>query len=386
MAGVIEKRKGLWLLAMAMLTIGLMASAPAQAAASGSAGDGRLTPRIVGGNLAANGSWPSLAYVEIEDSPGNYFGCGGTLIDSRWILTAAHCVVGSPTSVAMILGANDLLTAPAGREDIAATKIQVHPNYAASNDANDLALLKLNRASAKPVMRIAKPSEGAYFSTGDAAKTAGWGTTCFDDAINCPVQSQLREVEVHIDDRATCAAAYAGLAPPIALPTNAICASDPGEDSCQGDSGGALAVDTASGRAQVGIVSNGYGCADPSYPGVYTNATTYRAWIGKYVVDAATGPSTYSFGKVKKRRSKTTTVTFTNPKTLPATVTGKSISGASNFTIASSTCGTSLEGKASCTVTVSFKPTRIRSYSATLLLKGSFGTLRSVALSGRGKK
>lgn len=55
-----------------------------------------------------------------------------------------------------------------------------------------------------------------------------------------------------------------------------LCAAAPSKDSCQGDSGGPLV--RANGD-QIGVVSFGNGCADPSYPGVYAYVPEYRLWI-----------------------------------------------------------------------------------------------------------
>jgi secreted trypsin-like serine protease len=48
--------------------------------------------RIVGGQEAAVGEWPWQILL------GPNFTCGGSILSSRWVVTAAHCVT-SPTLV-----------------------------------------------------------------------------------------------------------------------------------------------------------------------------------------------------------------------------------------------------------------------------------------------
>ncbi len=56
----------------------------------------KAMPKIIGGDKAEADDWPWM--VALVNGPDNYENqmCGGALIDSRWVLTAAHCVNDPP--------------------------------------------------------------------------------------------------------------------------------------------------------------------------------------------------------------------------------------------------------------------------------------------------
>ena len=77
----------------------------------------------------------------------------------------------------------------------------------------------------------------------------------------------------------------------------------------------------------------------------------------------------------------TQTVTVTNTNGVPAGIAGISYSGSSMFT-QTNTCGTTLGAYASCTITITFTPTAVGTFSGTLTVTESAGTAHVIPVSG----
>jgi len=278
------------LLALALVVV-LGAAVSAQEPAAAPAVDEATDPRIVGGvEVSPPGKYPFIAAVVFSSEENTWWGqfCGGTLIDEWWVLTAGHCVAfteaNQPWEVDVVVGRHDLRFGTDG-ERIGVADIFRHPGYDNATLANDIALLRLERpATAGTPIALASNANASLFEPGDLATTIGWGAT--REAPPAPTYPDtLREVDVPIVSDADCTAAYGS---DFILPDQ-ICAGDlvnGGIDSCYGDSGGPLFVDSVGGTyLQVGIVSTGNDCALAGFPGIYTRAATYYDWVSGIMAD-----------------------------------------------------------------------------------------------------
>ncbi|MFG2312194.1 serine protease [Streptomyces sp. NPDC048566] len=218
---------------------------------------------VVGGTRAAQGEFPFMVRLSM--------GCGGALYTRSIVLTAAHCVNGSGTntSITATAGVVDLRSPDAVK--VRSAKVLRAPGY--NGKGKDWALIKLARPIDLPTLRIATSTA---YNNGDFT-VAGWGAAREGGAQ----QRYLLKATVPFVDDATCRQAYGS----ELVPGDEICAGFPqgGVDTCQGDSGGPMfRRDDTGAYVQVGIVSWGQGCAEPGYPGVYSEVSTFAADIARY--------------------------------------------------------------------------------------------------------
>ncbi|XP_029879241.1 hepatocyte growth factor activator isoform X3 [Aquila chrysaetos chrysaetos] len=200
-----------------------------------------VRPRIVGGSSSLPGSHPWTAAIYIGESF-----CGGSLIQTCWVVSAAHCFANSPlkSTIRVVLGQHIFNKTTEVTQTFEIEKYILHPQYSVFN-----------------------PTEHDI-------DISGYSHVLQETLIPIIPDEKCRSPEIYGTE----------------MTENMFCAGyfDSKSDACQGDSGGPLACENDEICYLYGVISWGDGCGRVNKPGVYTRVTNYVNWINEKITPRKT--------------------------------------------------------------------------------------------------
>ncbi|XP_011160398.1 chymotrypsin-1-like [Solenopsis invicta] len=222
--------------------------------------------RIVGGDIATIGQFP----YQVSLQSYNEHICGGSIISSTHILTAAHCVDDNFYTDDMVVVSGIInLAANSEKHDIKC--IRIHPSYTGEQESgwkDDIAVITLKKPiKFNDVQGPVSLASEDHINGGKRGIVSGWGKT----KINGPTSPMLQWLSVNVLTQERCLRGHTN----PRTNKNQICTLERvGKGACQGDSGGPLVVD----NELVGVVSWVFPCA-LGISDVYTNVYKYLDFI-----------------------------------------------------------------------------------------------------------
>ncbi len=219
---------------------------------------------VVGGTQVPEGKWRDAVVVV-----GRTGLCTGTLIAPDVVLTAGHCIDTEPVEVIT----DTIDYGKFGGDRIKVKWSRAYPDWQHRYDIGVIMLEHVARGRPRIVASACTARAGLV--PGALVHLVGFGAST---KLGTDSNKTLREADLPVVDP-TCTSDLS--CEPSVAPHGEFVAGGKGADSCFGDSGGPVYLDTPAGPALVGVVSRGV--AMPGSPcgngGVYVRVDKVVSWI-----------------------------------------------------------------------------------------------------------
>lgn len=234
-----------------------------------------LSSRIIGGREVVEHEFPWMAGIISVNRSDTI--CGASIINDRYVITAAHCILYGFTKddLKVSVGGHNSCKWDAKTTIFSVDSIFPHPSYDNQTNFADIMLVKLIMSITfnQFVRPICLPKLGLDVLSrfeGQTVSALGWGFSENNSLFNG--ECGLRIVDLTLYNRSECPTDVSSL----------ICAgykTSP-RGTCGGDSGGPLQLlDKNQKYMLIGITSNGIGCANVYYPDFFTDVSRMVPWI-----------------------------------------------------------------------------------------------------------